>query len=81
MNTIERDPAQLKLALKKAVRFFYDLQRLRLQVSGRLYKRPANVTIELHPDDLAVLEKRVAELEKQEKAALSDVKSFLAASK
>ena len=73
----DRTPGQHRIALKKKVRMFYDLQRLRLQVSGRLYKRPEGATIDLHEYDIKVLENRANELHKAEKAALGDVKEHL----
>ena len=72
-----RTPDQSRLILKKLVRMFYDLQRLRLQTSGRIYKRPAGATIELHPDDVASLEKRATELENAKKSALDDVEIII----
>ena len=73
----DRTYDQHRIALKKKVRIFYDLQRMRLQVSGRLYKRPEGVTIDLHEYDLKVLENRANDLHKAEVAALGDVKDHL----
>jgi hypothetical protein len=74
---IDRTPEQSRIALKKIVRMFYDLQRLRLQVSGRLYKRPAGAQIDLHEFDVALLERRAKELHHAEKEVLKDVQSHL----
>lgn len=73
----ERSYGQHRLALKKKVRMFYDLQRLRLQVSGRLYRRPAGSTIDLHEYDVQVLNRRADELKAAEASALDDVKAHL----
>jgi len=70
---INRTPEQTKLALKRYVHFFYDIQRLRLQCAGRTYQRPDGVNIYLHEVDVAILESRAKGLEKAEKEALSDV--------
>lgn len=93
----QRTRAQDHLALKRKVRIFYDLQRLRLQTAGRGASKPkteedeveldetakaaaadARPTIALHPADLAVLERRAAELERAEKNALADIAEHLA---
>jgi hypothetical protein len=73
----DRTYAQDRMALKRKVRMFYDLQRLRLQISGRLYKRPGGSTIDLHPYDISVLDRRAEELERAEKSALADVEEHL----
>jgi hypothetical protein len=70
-------PAQDRLALKKKVRYFYDLQRMRLQASGRLHKRAEGTVIALHEYDLAVLERRAGDIEKLEESALKDVEDHL----
>ena len=90
----ERTREQDHLALKRKVRIFYDLQRLRLQTAGRgapkshtdeetegdkpARKPDARPRIELHPADLAVLERRAKELELAEKHALADIAEHLA---
>lgn len=66
----DRTPDQHRIALKKKVRYFYDMQRLRLQMSGRLYKRPEGSTIDLHEWDIKVLEGAAKELHAAEKKAL-----------
>lgn len=76
-KTGDREPGQDRLALKKKVRYFYDLQRLRLQVGGRLTKRPEGSTIDLHTYDVALLEKRMEELRGVERTALGDVEAHL----
>ena len=92
----ERTREQGHYALKRKVRIFYDLQRLRLQTAGRAAAKPKTEDedappetvkpapndkrprIELHPADLAVLERRAKELEHAEKHALADVAEHLA---
>lgn len=71
----QRTSVQSRLALKKKVRYFYDIQRLRLQTLGRTTKKASH--IDLHEIDLALLEQRVRELEKVEKFALDDVEDHL----
>jgi hypothetical protein len=73
----ERTWKQSQLALKRKVRIFYDLQRLRLQTAGRTYERPDGVSIELHEVDVAILEHRATELHTAEKNALRDVEDHL----
>ena len=70
-----RTPDQTRLALKKLVRIFYDLQRLRLQTAGRTLNRAT--TIELHEIDIAILESRAKALHTAEKEALGDVQRHL----
>ena len=72
-----RTKEEHQLALKKKVRLFYDLQRLRLQHEGRIHKRPKGVEIILTVYDQLILEKRRNELHKAEKSALLDVAEHL----
>ena len=72
-----RTPGQDRMALKRKVAIFYDLQRLRLQTAGRTYERPDGSTIQLHEVDLAILERRARELKNSEKSALRDVLDHL----
>ena len=70
-----RTPEQSRAALKKKVRMFYDLQRLRLQTAGRTYDRATE--IDLHRADINVLNNRAKDLESFEKEALKDVAAHL----
>lgn len=70
-------PEQDQLALKKKVRYFYDLQKMRLQASGRLFKRAEGTVISLHEYDLALLKRRAQDTEKLEELALKDVEEHL----
>lgn len=74
-RALPRTPEQSRFALKKKVRYFYDIQRLRLQTAGRTYER-AN-TIDLHEIDIELLNLRAKNLEKTEKEALGDVGDHL----
>jgi hypothetical protein len=75
--TTPRTPDQSRLALKKKVRMLYDLQRVRIQVAGRTYKRAEGVAIDLNEIDIAILELRANNLKKSETEALGDVKDHL----
>lgn len=75
--TVTRTPDQSKLALKKKVRLFYDLQRLRLQTQGRTLNRAH--PIDLHEVDQTILEARMKELHTAEKHALGDIHDHLKA--
>jgi len=66
-------PPSDRAALRRYVRIFYDLQRIRLQVGGRNRAQK----IELHEIDLARLAAREAELRKVERDALHDVEECL----
>src|SRR3990167_9415064 len=70
---IIRTPAQSRIALKRQVRIFYDLQRLRIQTAGRTYDRSKDAGIELHPLDIQSLDNRAQELHNAEKNALKDI--------
>ena len=76
-NLETRTPDQSRLALKKKVRMFYDLQRLRIQCGGRTLKRSEEMPITLHEVDVAILERRMKELHQAEKNALHDVADHL----
>ncbi len=73
----ERSAEADRAALRRKVKFFYDMQRLRLQTAGRLAPRPSEHSIQLHPHDLELLSKRVAELTTVEKEMLKDVEDHL----
>ena len=65
----ERTPDQDRMALRRKVRIFYDIQRLRLQTAGRTYERPDGTEIHLHEveqDRLARLEHRPEVIERFE---------------
>ena len=74
---VERTTDQDRFALRRKVRIFYDLQRMRMQVAGRTQKKADGAEIQLHPYDLATLEKRAQELGESEKRALADVEEHL----
>lgn len=64
-----------RLALRKYVRIFYDLQRLRTQTGGRV--RANKDQVELFEADKLALKAREEILHKQEKDSLKDVASCL----
>lgn len=77
-TNVVRSQEQARFALRKAVRAFYDIQRLRMQVAGRLAKRPAGQVQDiLHEADVKLLESRFAELERLESELFSDVEAYL----
>jgi hypothetical protein len=71
-----RTPEQDRAALRRKVRIFYDLQRLRMQTAGRTLERATD--IELHDSDVAILDARAENLREAEKEALKDVAAHLA---
>lgn len=73
----DRTREQSRLALKKKVRMFYDLQRMRLQCGGRIQPKAEGNEIQLHEVDQAILESRAKELHRAEKDALRDVQDHL----
>lgn len=72
----KRTPEQDRAALRRKVRIFYDLQRLRMQTAGRTLDRATD--IELHPADINILDARAANLQEAEDEALKDVAAHLA---
>lgn len=72
-----RTQTQSREALRKKVKMFYDLQRMRLQTSGRIQHHAEGADIQLHPYDLALLEERAKSLEVAEKFALQDIEEHL----
>jgi len=74
-HQVKRTSEQNRAALRRKVRIFYDLQRLRLQTAGRTYDRATD--IELHEADTNMLNNRASELEVAEKNALKDVEWHL----
>lgn len=81
LKGVQRDPVQKRLALKKKVRMFYDLQDLRMKTGGRIipkkFKDEPPPPITLHEIDKQILTQRFNELKRAEKAAFSDVKEEL----
>jgi len=74
-----RTPAQIRLALKKHVRMFYDIQRLRIQCSGRVLPKAETAEVQLHEIDLIALNNRAKELSGTEKEAKREVENALKA--
>jgi hypothetical protein len=70
-----RTPEQDRAALRRKVRIFYDLQRLRMQTAGRTLDRATD--IELHDSDVAILDARAANLQEAEEEALKDIAAHL----
>ncbi len=77
MTDTTRTPEQCRLALKKKVRFFYDIQRLRIQCAGRTLPKGEENPLQLHEIDQAILDQRSKELLVAEKTALKDVEQEL----
>jgi len=75
--TVNRTREQDRAALRKKVRMFYDLQRLRMQCAGRTAHKGPDNEVQLHEVDQAILDRRAKELLKAEKDALKDVKEHL----
>lgn len=73
----ERTREQSRVALKRKVRMFYDLQRLRMQVAGRTTPKADGAEIDLHEFDLELLDARAAELLRAEKETQKDVERHL----
>src|SRR5579872_6260993 len=68
---------KIRQNLRRQVRFFYDVQRCRLQTGGRVLGQSKEGPIELDEGDLKHLEGRHAELEKLEKNLLKDIEKTL----
>lgn len=68
---------QRRLALRKKVRMFYDLQRLREQCASRTRKKAKGADVQLHEMDQVILENRAAEFHRLEKLAFKDVENDL----
>lgn len=77
MKDAKRTRDQFKVALKRKVRFFYDIQRMRIQAGGRTLNRSKTAEIDLHPVDVKILGNRASELLITEKNALKDVEDQL----
>jgi hypothetical protein len=69
---------QSMLGLRRKVRFYYDVQEMRLQAQGRLTKKAPGATIELHPRDIVRIQARLQDLEVAEGNALRDLEDHLA---
>lgn len=83
-SSLDRSDEQHRLALKKKVRYAYDLQRIRLQMGGRNLERGTKpgetdekVSIDLHPVDQEILDIRANEMERAEDLAFKDVERHL----
>jgi hypothetical protein len=74
-----RTPEQSRMALRRLVRMFYDLQRLRQQTAGRHLGAAAKDApeVQLHEADIAILEQRANDLHRAERAALKDIENHL----
>jgi hypothetical protein len=73
----DRTPEQSRLALRRKVRMFYDLQRMRIQCAARTQRKAPDAEIQLHEVDLAILERRAKSLHREEREALRDVEQHL----
>lgn len=74
---IERTEIQDREGLRKKVRMFYDIQRLRLQTGGRGMPKADGAEIQLHEHDVEVLDLRADELGAAEERCLKDVEDHL----
>lgn len=77
--SIDPTEASSRYALKRKVRMFYDLQRMRLQVEGRIEPKAEGAGIQLTDFDLYALRSRAQELAEAEKRALRDIEEHLTA--
>ena len=77
LGPINRTPEQSRAALRKKVKMFYDLQRMRMQAAGRGQPKAAGADIILHEYDIVTLDARAGELLTAEKLALKDVEDHL----
>ena len=68
---------QVRQKLRKQVRFFYDVQRARLQTGGHVLGQSDKGPIQLLPEDLEELKKRHDTLHLLEKNLLADVEKTL----
>jgi hypothetical protein len=74
---LERSYQQSRDALNRKVRIFYDLQRIRIQIQGRLTPKAKGAEIQLHETDLNQLRKEYWDQVALEKAALKAVEEHL----
>ena len=77
----ERTKDQDRQGLRKKVRMFYDLQRLRMQMGGRVKPKGEGAEVQLHEFDQEILSVRADNLHKAEKLALADIRHHLKATK
>lgn len=73
----DRTEEQSRVALRRKVRMFYDLQKLRIQTAGRTYNENRDKDVELHHRDIAILKRRSEDLHWAEKEALKDIEAHL----
>lgn len=73
----EATPEQRRKALKQKVRFFYDLQRLRMQMAIRANRQSVGSEIQMHEGDKSVLLVRGMDMKRAEKLALRDIADHL----
>src|SRR5690242_6971722 len=73
----ERTPEQTRVALRRKVRLFYDLQRMRIQCAARTTAKAPGAEVQLHEVDIAILEHRAKGLRRAEREALHDVEAHL----
>jgi hypothetical protein len=76
-SELERSREQSMTALKRKTRYFYDIQRLRLQHQTRITPKPKDADIQLHEADLLSLEWRFEQLLQLEKSLLKDIDEHL----
>jgi len=74
---IVRTYDESRYALRQKVKMFYDLQRMRMQVEGRITPKAEGAKVQLHAADLGALQRRCADLAAAEKNALADVEEHL----
>jgi len=78
-TNIDVSDANSRYALKRKVRIFYDLQRMRLQVEGRIEPKAKGAEIQITEFDVYRLKSRAKELYDAERNALADVEEHLKA--
>ena len=69
------DPKRFRL--RRAVRMFYDLQRLRIQAGGRTEPKAVGAEIQLDSADIAFMNRTSADLNRLESAALREIEVCL----
>jgi hypothetical protein len=74
---LDRSREQSMTALKRKTRYFYDIQRLRLQHQTRLTPKAKGADIQLHEADLLSLQWRFEQLLSLEKGVLKDIEEHL----
>lgn len=76
-NELDRTAKESRQALRYKVRYFYDIQRLRIQHQGRITPKAKDAGIQLHEGDVASIRRRFEQLLALEKAVLSDISQHL----